>query len=193
MRYAARDEVFLPSPHPNPLSANDQRIATLYHQHVFIVVMDMLGRGRILSTDPERHLTSINSIEDVALNSRSSLTRGGNLVGRMFHEFRKVVHIATHCRRTLRTWPPTCTAFAHGGVEAPSLRTNLVNRLRTAIQSYPSCCRMEASRVLAIGVTETTLGPAFKITTTRFAKANKIIVSPRPKETSPTASGPVRR
>src|SRR5262249_41804600 len=27
------------------------------------------------------------------------LTGGGNLVGRMFHEFRKSVHIANHCRK----------------------------------------------------------------------------------------------
>src|SRR5215469_17349426 len=99
MRYAARDKVFLSSPHRDPPSTNDQRVAALHHQNVFVVVMDMLGRRCILSAGPECHLTSISSIEHVALNSRSGLTGGGNLVGRMFHEFRKAVHIANHCGR----------------------------------------------------------------------------------------------
>src|SRR5215831_8899897 len=94
VRGTARDKVFLSSPHRDPLPANDQRVAALHHQNVFVVVMDMLGRRRILSAGPECHLTSISSIEHVALNSRSSLTGGGNLVGRMFHEFRKVIHMA---------------------------------------------------------------------------------------------------
>lgn len=54
------------------------------------------GRG-ILGTRPERHLASIGSIEDVALDAGSGLIELSNLVRWVFHESGKVVHGAGHC------------------------------------------------------------------------------------------------
>lgn len=41
--YASRDEVFLPGPHWNPISVEDQRVAALNNYHVFVVIVDVLG------------------------------------------------------------------------------------------------------------------------------------------------------
>ena len=39
--HALRDEVFLSSIYGTPLSIDDQRIAALYNDHVFVVFVDM--------------------------------------------------------------------------------------------------------------------------------------------------------
>jgi hypothetical protein len=57
----------------------------------------MFHGGSVLGTRPERHLASIGSIEDVALDAGSGLIELSNLVRWVFHESGKVVHGAGHC------------------------------------------------------------------------------------------------
>src|SRR5262249_145523 len=92
VRDAALDDVFLPATYLHPLPIDDQRIATLHNYHVFVVIVYMFRGGRSLSTCPERHLSSVGSVEHITLHTRSGLTGSGNPVSGMPHEFRKVVH-----------------------------------------------------------------------------------------------------
>src|ERR1035438_324461 len=89
---ATRNEVFFPSPHRNSLAIDDQGIAALHDDHVFIVTVGV-GRGfGGLWAAPKRHLASVRSIKDKTLHPRSRLTGFRNLVGGMLHEFWKICH-----------------------------------------------------------------------------------------------------
>jgi len=105
VRYAARDEVFFPGFHWNPVSVDDQGVATLHNYHVFVVIVDMFPRRRGFSAGPERHLASIYPIEHVTLDTRSGLIGADNPVSGIFHECREVVHVARHCRTPAMTAP----------------------------------------------------------------------------------------
>jgi hypothetical protein len=69
MRYAARDEVFLPGIHWNALSVDDQGIATLHNDHVFFVIVSVCRGCRSFTAGPKRHLASACSIEYVTFDS----------------------------------------------------------------------------------------------------------------------------
>lgn len=98
VRYAARDEVFFSGFQGNPVSVEDQRVATLHNDHIFVVIVDMLRRGPCFRTRPERHLASIDPIEHVTLDTWSGLIGSGNPVRGTFHELREVVHAGRYCR-----------------------------------------------------------------------------------------------
>jgi len=76
----------------NPLFINDQRVATLHDEHVFVIIMHMLGGDCVFRTRPKRHLASVFPIEDVTLNSRRRVIRTRNSVSRMFHELGEDIH-----------------------------------------------------------------------------------------------------
>ena len=48
---------------------NDERVATLYDQHVFVVIMHMLCGPRVLGARPKRHLASISPVENKTFNT----------------------------------------------------------------------------------------------------------------------------
>jgi hypothetical protein len=105
VRYAARDEVFFPGFHWNPLSVDDQGVATLHDYQIFVVIVDMFRRARGFSACPKCHLAPLDPIEHVTLDPWRGLMGSGNPVGGIFHEWRKVVHVASHCRTLARTAP----------------------------------------------------------------------------------------
>jgi hypothetical protein len=90
--YAAGDEVLLSSRQWNPLSVNDQGVAALNHDHVFIVIVDVRCGSRSFTAGPKRHLAPIRPIEYVTLDSWGGLIGLRNPVRWMFHELRKIVH-----------------------------------------------------------------------------------------------------
>jgi hypothetical protein len=60
-RYAAWDEVFLACIYRNPLSLDEQRVATLHDQRVFVIVMHLLGGNGILGARPRRNSSKVFS------------------------------------------------------------------------------------------------------------------------------------
>ena len=96
VRSAPWNEVFLPCVHRNPLPVNNQRVAALHDQHVFIEFVIVSGRRSGLVARPECHLASVQAVKDVAFNTGSCLIRGRNPVCRVLHEFREVVHSGTY-------------------------------------------------------------------------------------------------
>ena len=92
VRHAARDEVFLPGLHWNPLSIDDQGITALHNDHVFVVVVGMCSGCRSFAAGPKRHLAPVCSVEDVTLNAWSRLIGPRDPVCGMLHEFGEAVH-----------------------------------------------------------------------------------------------------
>lgn len=99
VRNAARYHVLLSCLHRYALPIHEQRVAALDHQHIFVVVVDVLrGRRRFLAC-PERHLAAVGSVEYVSLDSRRRLVSVRNPVRRLFHERREISHKSIHnCR-----------------------------------------------------------------------------------------------
>ena len=100
-----RDEVFLSSHYGSPRPVDDQRVAALDNDHVLVICVYMFRGGSVLSTRPERHLASIGSIEDVALDAGSGLIELSNLVRWVFHESGKIYRAmpANDCLRRKAT------------------------------------------------------------------------------------------
>jgi hypothetical protein len=67
--HTTRNQILLTSFDRDALSSNQQRIATLHHQHVFIEFMYVLGGSRGLCACPKCHLTVIGSVEDVSFDT----------------------------------------------------------------------------------------------------------------------------
>src|SRR5215467_11050793 len=68
MRCTSLNEVLFSNTQRDALPIYDQRIATLYHQNVFIEIVNMcLGVG-VFIAGPEGHLAAIHAIENIALN-----------------------------------------------------------------------------------------------------------------------------
>jgi len=97
VRHATWDEVFLPGSHGNPFAMNDQGIATLHHDHVFVVIVGVWRGFSGLTAGPKSHLASIRTVENKTLYVWSRLTRLRDLVGWMLHEFWKIDHGCKHC------------------------------------------------------------------------------------------------
>ena len=87
-----RNEILFSGSHWNALAIDNQSIAALYDDKVFVLVMHMRSRYRRFTAGPECHLTSIGSVKDVPFYSGSGLTAGGNLVCWMLHEIWKIIH-----------------------------------------------------------------------------------------------------
>src|SRR5579864_430431 len=92
VQHTARNKTLLSSPHGDPLIADDQCVAALDHNHVFVELMHMRGGGRRLGARPERHLASICSVKHRPFDARSRLAADGDPVGGTLHELGKFFH-----------------------------------------------------------------------------------------------------
>src|SRR5690349_11205685 len=73
VRHSAPNEVFVSSIQRNPIAIDDQGIAALHNEHVFVVVVHMLRGSCVVGARPERHLDPITSVKHVSLDSWSGL------------------------------------------------------------------------------------------------------------------------
>jgi hypothetical protein len=106
VRHSPRDEIFVSDVQRNAPPIDNQGVASLHYDYVFVVVMSMRGGWRCLTTPPKRHLAPVSSIEDVALDSRCRLICCRDPVCWMLHELGKIVHgrLLSHSGRWL-AWP----------------------------------------------------------------------------------------
>src|ERR1035441_3617182 len=111
---ATGNVVFHSSSDGNPISINNQGVAALYHEHIFIKFVNMGGRGSGLGACPKRHLTAVRAVEHVTLNALSCLIRLCDPVERMFHEFRKVAHGCNPTHLNRPTQSPAVTGASAG-------------------------------------------------------------------------------
>src|SRR5271157_2665930 len=72
-------------------ATNGQGIATLHHGHVLIEFMHVWRGNCGLAASPEGHLTSIQAVENEALDPGCRLTARGDFIRRTLHEFREIV------------------------------------------------------------------------------------------------------
>jgi hypothetical protein len=77
---ALSNEVFFSRSNGNSLSIDDQRVATLYDDHVFIVLAGLSSRRRCLVTLPKGHLASIRAVIYVAFHAGCGLALRGDSV-----------------------------------------------------------------------------------------------------------------
>jgi hypothetical protein len=88
------DEVLFASVNGNTPPIDDEGVAALDDEHVFVEVVNVRrGDGRF-AAGPEGHLRAVGSVEDVALDARRGLAGCGDAVGGGFHEGREVGHWA---------------------------------------------------------------------------------------------------
>ena len=92
VRSSSRNKVLIAGVKGNALPINNQRVASLHDNHVFVAIMHVRSRWRSLTARPKRHLAPVSTIEDVAFNSWSRLVCGGDPVRWMPHELGKLVH-----------------------------------------------------------------------------------------------------
>ena len=60
--YPSRNEILLTCIYWDPLSFDDERVATLRDQHLFVIFVHMFGGHRVFRACPKCHLASIFSI-----------------------------------------------------------------------------------------------------------------------------------
>lgn len=87
------DEEFVSGIQRYALATDNERVAALYHQHVFIVIVRMDRRSRRLIAGPKSHLASVGAIEDITLHSPSGLIARGDSIHRTLHELWKTLHV----------------------------------------------------------------------------------------------------
>src|SRR5215831_13524240 len=92
VRYTPCDEILLPCIYWNPLSVNDEHVATLHNKHVFVIIMHMLAGSCVVRARPKCHLASVFPVEDVTFNAGCRLIRSRNSVDRMPHELGERIH-----------------------------------------------------------------------------------------------------
>jgi hypothetical protein len=68
----------------------------------------MFHGRRGLAARPERHLAPVQSVKYATFDARSSLIESPNPVGRMFYEFREVIHAGAYCGTLVITAPHPC-------------------------------------------------------------------------------------
>ncbi len=73
VRCTTGNEVFPSSRQWNPLPVDNEGGAPLHHEHVFIKVVNVGGRGSCFGARPERHLASVQPVENVPFDARSCL------------------------------------------------------------------------------------------------------------------------
>src|SRR5207249_35209 len=102
VQYAPWDEVLLSGLQWNPLPVDDQGIAALNNDHVFVVIMHVHRGGRSFPAGPKRHLAPVCPIEYVTLDSWGRLVGPRNPVCWIFHELGEFVHsceLVSHASR----------------------------------------------------------------------------------------------
>ena len=118
VRNAVRNEVFFAGPYWNSLAIDDQGIAALHNDYVFVVIVSVCRRCCSFTASPKCHLAPVFSVEDVTLNARSRLIGLRDPVGRMFHEFGEIVHgckILSHSRKRRRCSSECLECLSSGG------------------------------------------------------------------------------
>ena len=100
--YSMRNQILLTSFDRDALSSNQQSVATLHHDHVFIEFMYVLGGSCGLAARPKCHLALIGSVEDVPFDTGSCLIRLSDSVRGILHELRKGVHAGAYYRKKQR-------------------------------------------------------------------------------------------
>jgi len=113
---SATNHALLSWPNPKLLSVRVYRVAALDHHEILIELMDVLRGFRVQVALPERHLSSIRPVEDVALHARGMLRRARDPIGRAFHELRKFSHAALPLRL------PGSSALSANELEFPERR-----------------------------------------------------------------------
>src|SRR5437016_4226673 len=111
-----RDQVLLSGFEWNPLPLDDQGIAALNNDHIFVVVVRVRCGDRSFRATPKRHLAPVCPIEYVTLDSWGRLIGLRNSVSWMFHELGKVVHgceLVSHSSRQLATLPSSAVKIRH--------------------------------------------------------------------------------
>jgi hypothetical protein len=94
MQHTTSDEIFFARAHWYPFPIDDQCVASLHDDHVFIVIMRVRRRFRSVAAGPKCHLTAIFSVKNITFNPRSRLMGSRYPVCRIFHELGKIVHNA---------------------------------------------------------------------------------------------------
>ena len=94
MRHSTSDEIFLARSHWYAFPIDDQCVASLHNNHVFVVIMGVRCGFSCVAAGPKCHLATIFSVKHITINSRSRLMGPRYPVCRMFHELRKIVHNA---------------------------------------------------------------------------------------------------
>src|SRR5271165_6720648 len=73
MRHSPRDEVFVSGAERNALPIDNQCVASLHHDHVFVEFVRVGRGGSGLAARPKCHLAPAGAVEHVALDSRRRL------------------------------------------------------------------------------------------------------------------------
>src|ERR1035441_2444636 len=94
-----RDEVFVSGVQRNAPPLDNQGVASLHYDHVFVVVKRVRSGWRCLTARPKCHLATVGSVEDIALDSGCRLIRCGDPVCGMLHEFGAISHGWNRLRR----------------------------------------------------------------------------------------------
>lgn len=99
---STRDHALLPGADLNVLSVHGQRVAAFDHDKVLVKLVDVLLGSRVRAALPERHLSTVDSIENVPLDTGRVLGPRCNSVRRAFHESRKLFHAFVRSYLALR-------------------------------------------------------------------------------------------
>jgi hypothetical protein len=108
MQDSLRNKAFVPGVQWYAPPFDGESVASLDHDHVFVIVMGVCRRWCRLTTRPKGHLAPINAVEGIALHPWCRLTGCDNPVRWMFHEFWEIIHVQV---------------FSHGCVNHPPDRT----------------------------------------------------------------------
>jgi hypothetical protein len=82
----ASDEIFFSLPQRNALAIDDQGVAAINDDHVFVVFVNVRCGFCRLRTGPKGHLAAVDTIKDVAIDSWRCLIRAGDSICRMLQE-----------------------------------------------------------------------------------------------------------
>lgn len=74
MAHSSGDEVFVARTQRNAFIIKDKSVGAVNDDHIFVEVMHVRSGNGCLMAGPERHLSSIRAVENIALDARSRLT-----------------------------------------------------------------------------------------------------------------------
>jgi hypothetical protein len=92
MRYTPGNQKFLACQQPEAFFANNNGVFSLHPKYVFVEFVTVCCAWPVLRTLPKTSLASICSVENISLDVICVLRFAGDLVDRIIHELRKVIH-----------------------------------------------------------------------------------------------------
>lgn len=95
MHGASWNEVLFASTNGNSLFTDDQRVAALHDDHIFVVVVNVGSRTCRFVARPKSHLAFICPIKHIAFHAWRRLALFCDSVRSRTHELGKFIH--THC------------------------------------------------------------------------------------------------